>query len=496
MIDVNDKKQVEQFRKQAIRKYDLSEKTISDYLGSLVGHIKYVQEAGRKIGVNENQLLIHDQSKFSDEEFPAYAAHFYGNDDPDVYAVAWLHHMNHNQHHWNHWIFPDGFTPKDTSVENGIVFMPDSFSLEMVADWMGASRQYTGSWDMTEWLAENSESILLHSKTARHVGSVLETLGYADVKFGKMLKSKSSYNSNPTYTFAAASSDPTRTLNLRRQYMAEFKRRWNKAKKAIKQTIIDNDALGLIPVDLRFRNQEDTRPADEFTGSDAAKIAAFAIWLRSLMDTAVLGAKRTGDAVEFDGWQDNYIRQGYFRGIRHANDDARNAGMDVTMPPFDEQGTSILMDKVHLAALAVLFAKYNNDLNGITDEFVKQTMRIVTEALQQDTRPADLYALIEDRLNAIGMTRSDTLVQVSIVEAVNDAILNRLGQLGILFVGIDAELAYWETVGDNRVCPLCIAGSQQDNGFGPGIYLISDARGLLPRHPRCRCRFVGAIFRR
>jgi hypothetical protein len=153
----------------------------SQYNRSLLDHIMYVQEAGEKIGVPADQLKIHDESKWSPAEFEGYARHFKGGGAPDEFARAWLHHIHHNPHHWQHWIFPNGYTPKGSQVENGVVEMPQDFALEMVADWMGSSRAYTGDWDMTDWLYKNIPRIRVHSRTAEYLRETLDHLGYADI---------------------------------------------------------------------------------------------------------------------------------------------------------------------------------------------------------------------------------------------------------------------------------------------------------------------------
>jgi len=152
-----------------------------DFIFSLNAHIAYVREAGEDIGVHQDQLKIHDNSKWSDAEFYAYAKHFHGGGAPDLFASAWLHHIHLNPHHWQHWIYPDGYTPKGSNVENGIVQMPNIYALEMIADWMGASRAYTGSWDMKDWLWEHMPKIAVHSKTADFLRAQLDNLGYADI---------------------------------------------------------------------------------------------------------------------------------------------------------------------------------------------------------------------------------------------------------------------------------------------------------------------------
>jgi hypothetical protein len=155
------------------------------FLDSLVKHITYVREAGEKIGVARHQLEWHDLSKFSVLELPGYVRNFFGDKaDPDGFASAWLNHIHQNNHHWQHYIFPDGHTPKGSTVENGVVFMPYHYALEMVADWIGASKAYTGSEDMTDWLVKNLPNIRVHSKTKEYLRQELDMLGYADVVNG------------------------------------------------------------------------------------------------------------------------------------------------------------------------------------------------------------------------------------------------------------------------------------------------------------------------
>lgn len=159
----------------------IDQTVVEAYKISLTRHIEFVQEAGRLIGVAGEQLDLHDKSKWSEEEFYGYAMHFHGGGAPDEFARAWLHHIHHNPHHWQHWIFSDGFTPKGSNVENGVVEMPQKYALEMIADWMGASRAYTGSWDMKDWLYKNMPRIRVHSNTAEYVRQTLDHLGYADI---------------------------------------------------------------------------------------------------------------------------------------------------------------------------------------------------------------------------------------------------------------------------------------------------------------------------
>lgn len=162
--------------------YSITVAQTEAFLDSLSKHIAYVREAGTKLGVSRQQLDWHDETKFSTSELPHYVRNFFGDKaNPDGFALAWLHHLHNGDHHWEHYIFPDGYTPKGSSVENGVIEMPRHYALEMISDWMGASMAYTGSFDMMEWLHKNMPRIRVHSKTAIYLRQELDMLGYADV---------------------------------------------------------------------------------------------------------------------------------------------------------------------------------------------------------------------------------------------------------------------------------------------------------------------------
>lgn len=158
------------------------ENTYDKYTRVLRTHISEVQEFGREIGVPEDQLLSHDASKFSEEEFGPYARYFYGDsDNPTEMAYAWLHHIHNNPHHWQYWIFPGGqfeWSPEGADVEDGVMQMPERYILEMVADWHGAGKAYTGSWDIQDWLDKHLSQIRLHSASRARLVEILIGLGY------------------------------------------------------------------------------------------------------------------------------------------------------------------------------------------------------------------------------------------------------------------------------------------------------------------------------
>lgn len=161
----------------------LSSDQIIKYLEIVDMHRKYVYEGceivnSTSIGlgiITLEQMLNHDLSKYSREEFVGYAAKFIPNemqnkgDVEQLFNKSWLHHIHNNPHHWQHWIIPNG----------EILEMPKQYAAEMVGDWLGASRSYTGSWNMSEWLDKNLNKVILHDRTKEYVSIILQDLGYS-----------------------------------------------------------------------------------------------------------------------------------------------------------------------------------------------------------------------------------------------------------------------------------------------------------------------------
>lgn len=147
------------------------------YLRSVLLHKWYVAFAGLRLGVPWWALLVHDWSKFTPAEWGPYARRFgrgtggalIHSTEPVEWQIAWNHHQKAHPHHWNYWVLitdqPDArLVPLP---------MPERYVREMVADWAGASRGYTGSWDIGPWYAKNSAKFLLHDETRALVERVL-----------------------------------------------------------------------------------------------------------------------------------------------------------------------------------------------------------------------------------------------------------------------------------------------------------------------------------
>jgi len=151
-----------------------------DYTKRLLEHKYYVYKAGKIVGnIPTLRLIFHDWTKFLPVEFFPYAVYPFGDREKQTGKVqydfdkAWGHHQKNNPHHWQYWIL--------INDEDGTycLDMPKTYIYEMVADWMGASKAYTGSWDMTDWLKKNIYKIQLSPNTRLQLNDILAEQGYS-----------------------------------------------------------------------------------------------------------------------------------------------------------------------------------------------------------------------------------------------------------------------------------------------------------------------------
>lgn len=128
-------------------------------------------------------LIVHDWSKFLPYEYKRYKAYFTSEKTQEVvkeFDYGWLSHQNNNKHHWEYWITRSGHAASDRSIDEYYPLdIPEKYIREMIADWMAASRIYTGkipkmdgSWD---WFEKNW-SIITNNVTEKTRDKIEEIL--------------------------------------------------------------------------------------------------------------------------------------------------------------------------------------------------------------------------------------------------------------------------------------------------------------------------------
>lgn len=159
------------------------------YARTVARHKWYVFLACRKLGITWRGI-IHDWSKFLPSEWFVYARHFEGEfrskSSEREFDVAWLKHIHRQPHHWEHWVLIDkveGIKFRDSqcigesigwNVKCSALYMPAECTVEMVADWAGASRAYSGNESSRMWYAAHKDKMMLHPETRAFVETLLK----------------------------------------------------------------------------------------------------------------------------------------------------------------------------------------------------------------------------------------------------------------------------------------------------------------------------------
>lgn len=147
-------------------------------------HRKWVRYYCHLAGITWRGIK-HDLSKYNPIEFFESARYWTGTHSPideakknQGYSRAWLHHRGRNTHHWAYWAdnFSEGFIVHQ---------MPKDDFVEMVCDFLGAGRAYSGdqfsySNERSWWLNErNHGSKAMNPRNKLMLDIIFSDLEYA-----------------------------------------------------------------------------------------------------------------------------------------------------------------------------------------------------------------------------------------------------------------------------------------------------------------------------
>jgi SPP1 gp7 family putative phage head morphogenesis protein len=215
---------------------------------------------------------------------------------------------------------------------------------------------------------------------------------------------------------------------------------------------------------------------------DDAKVQAFKDWYAAQVTAQILFP--SPDAEPGRPWTALYTDAAYRRGIINAFFASRRVASalvgDMTEEAFLRhsfaQGEST-------AKVRLLATRAYEGLAGITATVGTQLNRLLAQGLAEGRNPRQIARQMVETIDDIGIRRARTLARTEIIYAHAEGQLWAYEELGVEQLGIKAE---WSTAGDDRVCPLCAAREGQ-------VYKVSEAHGLIPLHPNCRCAWIPVV---
>ena len=267
--------------------------------------------------------------------------------------------------------------------------------------------------------------------------------------------------------------DPTRQTLLRKQAIREVTARFKTLAREVQALIVTDDAFGLSGDQPAYAlNAASKRWAFM---QDADKLEAFQGWLKNRVDNGILKPDTDGQP-----WLSKNVYRAYNAGATMAYRDAKKAISAEEKFLLDREAdfTAGFMRKPQsVATLRLLYMRQYTQLRGVTDAQSARLGQILAGGFS-DRKSAK--AITKDIAKALDVSRyrAETIALTEISNAHANGTLDSYEALGVNGVRIMAE---WRCA--SGACSLCTS-------LKGVILTIKEARGLLPRHPRCCCSFA------
>jgi len=303
--------------------------------------------------------------------------------------------------------------------------------------------------------------------------------------------------SENAYSTAA---DPSGTFHLReRQYRPDLTGRVYRLAAAVRETIGDNDALGIAdlePVTTAALADNEYSVPETFDGPLARRAEAFNTWLerqarRGFLETMDDGAVATGRH-----YTAKYVRSAESKGEGFARTQLNAAGVSL------DAGEDLLQTPQRSQLLARLYGRNYQKLESLTDDMVEDVRSELTYGRLRGENPREVASTISGRVRGLGTWRSELIARTETLRAHNETALdvysNWFGPDREVGFGVEgansdpknAQKMEHTTAGDSRVCAECRA-------LEGATYTIREVKAnrsdLLPptaTHPQCRCTLI------
>jgi SPP1 gp7 family putative phage head morphogenesis protein len=213
--------------------------------------------------------------------------------------------------------------------------------------------------------------------------------------------------------------------------------------------------------------------------SPSAQLTAYQQWLRQQVAAGIL---QVPPGFDDKPWNAPYIESSYKKAIARTWSDI-NGLQSVASPIGGSQAAflqSAFASPLATNQIQLLATRCFQQLEGVTAAMEQQMARILADGLAHGRSPRAIARELDKVVTTLGRNRSNTIARTEIIHAYAEGQLDTFEIVGKEDVTIMAE---WSTAGDDRVCEAC-------NSLEGVVLKASEARGLIPRHPNCRCAFI------
>ncbi len=273
--------------------------------------------------------------------------------------------------------------------------------------------------------------------------------------------------------------DPSRTTLLRRSFVAEMDRRFARVRAQVWEMVAKQDAFGLRePKPLTFNAPE--KRAWQFHTLDE-KHKAFKRWFKQQVDQGILEVDRGTKP-----WLAKFVESAYKKGALRAYMDAHKTKLGKSLDFYKGTQEQFLQSAFgrpeRLSKVRMLYERAYDELKGMTAAMDQQMSRVLADGLAHGKGPYDIARTMSNTITGITRQRAKVIARTEIIHAHAEGQLDSFEDMGVEELGVLAE---WSTADDEDVCPMCEA-------LEGTTLTVDEARGLLPRHPNCRCAWIPA----
>ena len=267
------------------------------------------------------------------------------------------------------------------------------------------------------------------------------------------------------------SNDPTGTYLLRRRAVAAMRGKLAAFKAAV-WAYLDPGPTSTTKLQLNT-------PAAWWGLDTVGKLEAWREWLNSAVAKGFLEAEE--GAV--DHWYATFLKEAYTKGATMARQDVTPPEVDIFESLFsnDRFISQRFVNGVAVEQVRLVFLRAYDLLTGITKDMSAKLGAIMADGLAHNQSLTAIARRISTEIDGIGRKRALVLAQNEIIYAFNEGLLDSYEEIGVDRLTIDLEFV---TAGDERVCPVCRKLAKKRK-----FWTVKQARGVIPAHPGCRCRW-------
>jgi hypothetical protein len=275
--------------------------------------------------------------------------------------------------------------------------------------------------------------------------------------------------------------DKARVTTLVDKEGAVFYRRLRRLKGVVRAAVVDNDALDIatgsaVPETLATPDAEDVPepPSPPSSGGPRDRIAAFLEWFRSAIETLLVGAAGAGLVAAGGHYTAKWIDSAFSSGWRAGALALSRSGRDVSVP----QSMDAVSEEIAAAPTGVrnrrraLRSNQREQLAELATDVADEVGAVVRESIERGRSRRRAATAINDRIEAVGVTRARQIAAYELADAHNRAIAERYRTRGVFEV----------RVYNPDPCPEICAEK-----VGPTYSIREAVRGeLCPFHPWCQ----------